>query len=192
MRTHSGLIRFFSKRVMSQSDGTALRRSASETADCRISRIAAGSARVLHAAASKTRRYCEAKSLCGGKPYGAGVSDMALSGVLIGDCRKQLPGADNCPRTAGLFPHKGYCIHRTPDIYGPALKSRKKIWFFVGCKHIFGVSLCWQRPDGVYALSFLYSVSASLRQSGVQVFRKPVRPFFHLFFLATLGKLLCR
>ena len=51
---HSGLIRFFSKRVMSQSDGTALRRSASETADCRISRIAAGSARVLHAAASKT------------------------------------------------------------------------------------------------------------------------------------------
>ena len=89
-------------------------------------------------------------------------------------------------------PTRRCCIHRTPDIYGPALKSRKKIWFFVGCKHIFGVSLCWQRPDGVYALSFLYSVSASLRQSGVQVFRKPVRPFFHLFFLATLGKLLCR
>ena len=54
MRTHSGLIRFFSKRVMSQSDGTALRRSASETADSRIPRATASSARVLHAAASKT------------------------------------------------------------------------------------------------------------------------------------------
>ena len=54
VRTHSGLIRFFSKSVMSQSDGTALRRSASETADSRIPRATASSARVLHAAASKT------------------------------------------------------------------------------------------------------------------------------------------
>ena len=54
VRTHSGLIRFFSKSVMSQSDGTALRRSASETADSRMPRATASSARVLHAAASKT------------------------------------------------------------------------------------------------------------------------------------------
>lgn len=128
---HSGLIRFFSKSVMSQSDGTALRRSASETADSRIPRATASSARVLHAAASKTRRYCEAKSLCGGKPYGAGVSDMALSGVA--DWR--LPKS-NCRELITVQGQRVYsptrrcCIHRTPDIYGPALKSRKKIWFF--------------------------------------------------------------
>lgn len=93
MRTHSGLIRFFSKSVMSQSDGTALRRSASETADSRMPRATASSARVLHAAASKTRRYCEAKSLCGGKPYGAGVSDMALSGVAGWRLPKAIAGS---------------------------------------------------------------------------------------------------
>lgn len=116
-----------------------------------------------------------------------------LSGVAVGNYPDwQLPGAANPPKgTVRAIYSMSYCIDPTPDIYGPALESRKKdMDFFVGCKHIFGVSLRWQRPDGLYALSFLYSISASLRLSGVQVFRKPVRPFFHLSFLATLGKLL--
>ena len=116
MRTHSGLIRFFSKRVMSQSDGTALRRSASEMADCRISRIAASSARVLHAAASKTRRYCDSKSFCGGRPPGAGISGITLSDVA--DWR--LPKS-NCRELITALGQRVYsptrrcCIHRTPD-----------------------------------------------------------------------------
>ena len=40
---------------------------------------------------------------------------------------------------------------------------------------------------GGYALSFLITMSASWRLGLGQVLRKPVRSFFHLFFLGNLG-----
>ena len=59
--------------------------------------------------------------------------------------------------------------------------------FWFGCKHIFGVSLNRQRPDGSYAPPVLYTTSAfsasvQNRFSGGWSDR-----FFHLLFLATLG-----
>ena len=41
----------------------------------------------------KNGRYCDSKFLCGGKPYGAGVSDMALSGVAGWRLPKAIAGS---------------------------------------------------------------------------------------------------
>ena len=50
-----------------------------------------------------------------------------------------------------------------------------------GCSHIYGVSLVWQRPDGLRAFGPRHFIGV-YRHALKQVFRKQVRAFFHRLF----------
>ena len=61
------------------------------------------------------------------------------------------------------------------------VKGKQTLENRFGCTHIYGVSLAWQRPDGLRAFGPHHFIGV-YRRALVQVFRKLVQPFSHHVF----------
>lgn len=70
----------------------------------------------------------------------------------------------------------------------PPWSQEKRLWFQIGCKHIYGVNRNGSALMGIRAFGPYHFSGAVLRPVPIQVFRKPVRPDSIAFFLATSGR----